>query len=94
MKNPHEEGTVAWDLHEAAAMLERSEEASADMHRTIAMYRLGAALVSSLNFIGRQLGEIAEQVEMHPFQTAQYREREAEAAKPPSKRKKKNTRRK
>ena len=55
MRNPHEEDSVLWELVEKAEEIEqnlssRSEDAAATDRMTVAIYRVGAALVSSLDF--------------------------------------------
>lgn len=67
MENRYEEGSTEWALLEVAqeisAQAATNDKAADALDRlTVALYRVGAALSSSLAFTGHKIGEVAEEI--------------------------------
>lgn len=67
MINPYEEGSPTWELFEVAEKLASEsatsdEQANATDRLTIAIYRVGAELSSSFEYIGKAIQDLAEEV--------------------------------
>jgi len=67
MRNPYEEGSNLWDLFQAGENLANEaagqDERVSDSDRlTIAIYRVGAELSNSFEYIGMAIQELAEEI--------------------------------
>lgn len=78
MKNPYDEGSPAWELFEAGERLASSPAsddvaANASDRMAIALYRVGAALITSLDRISVQAFELTEQIGLLEYELNERR---------------------